>query len=180
MMLLASLLLAACAWPLATARLIDLGYAKHVPTQVINTTCGHQVAVYRNIRFANPPTGNLRFRSPDTHLSPIPGIQDGHHDGKLACISTVPWNFPFPDLAGTTFGQEDCLFLDVYVPEGVNPGDDVPVVHWFVGSAYAFGGKEYFADPAGLFERMFETHAGKFIFVANNYRYASKSSSRSR
>ena len=62
------------------------------------------------------------------------------------------------------------MFLDVYVPEGVKEGDDVPVLHFFVGSAYAFGSKDHWFNPMGLFEWMFEKYDGKFIFVANNYR----------
>ncbi len=78
---------------------------------------------------------------------------------------------PFPDINGTTFGGEDCLFLDVFVPEGVKPGDNVPVLHWFVGSAYAFGSKEFLTDPMGIFDQMHLASKGKFIFVSNNYRY---------
>lgn len=151
--------------------LIDLGYAKHVPTSVNNTASGRKVSIYKNIRFANSPTGGLRFRHPDTHLPAEHETQDGNHPPmSLDCISSAPQSVPFPDLAGRTWGQEDCLFLDVYVPEGVEEGDDVPVLHFFVGSAYAFGSKDHWFSPMGLFEHMFEKYDGKFIFVANNYR----------
>jgi hypothetical protein len=148
---------------------IDLGYAKHIPTYVNETTSGHKVSIYKNIRFGNPPTKELRWRRADTDLPVVEEIQDGNIQSP-SCISSAPSQVPFPGLNGTTWGQEDCLFLDVYVPEGVKPGDDVPVFHWFHGSAYAFGSKDIWTSPMGLFEQMHELHAGKFIFVANNYR----------
>lgn len=153
-------------------RLVDLGYAKHVPTFVNKTVSGHKVTIYKNIRFAKEPTGNLRFRAPDTRLPKVNGVQDGKVPwASTSCVSSAPGYVPFPDINGTTWGREDCLFLDVYVPDGVKPGDDVPVLHNFFGSAYAFGSKDIMFSPMGLFDRMFEDHAGKFIFVTNNYRF---------
>lgn len=151
--------------------LVDLGYAKHIPTSTNTTTSGYNVSIYKNIRFAKPPTGDLRFRKPNTDLPYVEGVEDGRAAwGARDCISSAPAYVPFPGLNGTTWGHEDCLFLDVYVPEGVKPGDNVPVLHFFYGSAYAFGSKEISFNPLGLFDHMFEEHGGKFIFVANNYR----------
>lgn len=153
-----------------TPGLVDLGYAKHVPTYINTTSSGHRVAIYENIRFANPPTGDLRFRAPDTNLPIVQGIQDGRVPwASRDCIASAPSYLPLP--VNGTWGHEDCLFLDVYVPEGVRLGDNVPVLHYFFGSAYAFGSKNVMVSPMGLFERMFAENAGKFIFVINNYRY---------
>ena len=46
--------------------LVDLGYAKHVPSFTNTTDSGKNVTIYRDIRFGNPPVGDLRFRRPDT------------------------------------------------------------------------------------------------------------------
>ncbi|KAI9155470.1 lipase [Paramyrothecium foliicola] len=148
--------------------LVDLGYAKHVPTSINTTSSGHKVSIYRNIRFANAPTGDLRFRWPDTKLKRMNGIQNGA--GSRSCIASAPSYIPVPGVSGTTYGQEDCLFLDVYVPEGVRPGDKVPVLHYIHGGSYAFGSKEFMYNPLGLFDHMFRQDLGKFIIVANNYR----------
>ena len=150
---------------------MELGYAKHVPTFVNATDSGKNVTIYKNIRYGNPPIGNLRFRKPDTKLPRQDGIQDGHVPWRSrSCISTVPAGAPFPDINGTTWGHEDCLFLDVYVPKGVKPGDKVPVLHMFHGSAYTFLDKEAtdFFNPIGLFDGSEEENT--FIFVMNNYR----------
>lgn len=152
--------------------LVDLGYAKHIPTFINKTSSGLKVFIYKNIRFAKPPTGDLRFRWPNTDIDHTDGVQDGgaSWDGRN-CISSAPSSIPFPDISGRTWGQEDCLFLDVYVPEGVKPGDNVPVLHFIHGGAYAFGNKEFLTSPMGLFDHMFQQNLGRFIFVINNYRY---------
>ncbi|KAK0625939.1 carboxyl ester lipase [Immersiella caudata] len=152
------------------AGLIDLGYAKHIPTDTYTTPSGRNISIYKNIRFAKPPTGDLRFRLPDTRIAKISGIQDGKvgDEQSTHCISSMPAAAPFPPYNGTTWGSEDCLFLDVWVPDDIKPRDKVPVLHWFVGSAYAFGSKDMFVSPTGLFDMMDEDTS--FIFAANNYR----------
>ena len=91
---------------------------------------------------------------------------------------------PFPPINGTHWGQEDCLFLNVLVPEGVKEGDNIPVVHWIHGGAFAFGSKENsgafpssgtdktYRNPPymGLFNRI-SFPDEKFILVASNYRW---------
>lgn len=159
----------ATAEPTSNQDLIDLGYARHVPTLVNETASGRKIRTYKNIRFANAPTGDLRFRLADTDLPMNDGIQNGEvPDLANDCISSAPAAAPFPPYNGTTWGKEDCLFLDVYVPDDVKPDDDVPVLHWIVGSAYAFGSKDMFVHPMGLFDLMGEDK--KFIYVAHNYR----------
>ncbi|KAF2185571.1 putative lipase 2 [Zopfia rhizophila CBS 207.26] len=148
---------------------IDLGYTKHIPTFVNTTLFGRRVSIYKNVRFTNPPTGDLRFQKPDTDLPNTQGIQDGHVPwGSADCITSAPAAIPFPDINGTAWGHEDCLFLDVYVPKGVQPGDQVPVLHYFIGTPYAFGSKEMFSNPMGLFDSASEE--SKTIFVVDNYR----------
>ncbi|KAB8233433.1 Alpha/Beta hydrolase protein [Aspergillus alliaceus] len=149
---------------------ISLGYATHAPTFINTTESGTKVGLYNNIRFAQPPTGNLRFRKPVTPPLPEGGIQDGRDRLSTSdCVSSVNAQAPFPDINGTAWGQEDCLFLNVWVPEGVREGDNVPVLHWLHGSAWAFGSKDMFGDAFGLMD-LIEEKEDKFIFVASNYR----------
>ncbi|KAH7013775.1 carboxylesterase [Ilyonectria destructans] len=135
---------------------VNLGYAIHMPTFINSTRSGRCISIYNNIRFANAPINNLRFRKPHTNIP------------NTDCIASAPAGAPFPTVNGTTWGHEDCLFLDVYEPEDVRPGDNVPVLHFFFGSAYAFGNKDLWFNPLGLFD--LGGHNSNFIFVANNYR----------
>ena len=71
----------------------------------------------------------------------------------------------------------DCLFLDVYVPAAAvkDPSLKLPVISWFFGGAFIFGGKDSyghlvpFYDGTGLIQQS----AGNVIFVASNYRVGS-------
>lgn len=148
---------------------VDLGYAVHVPTQVSNLTSGLKYADYYNIRFAQPPLGDLRFRKPEVPPPTQNGIQNGSAGlFETNCVSSVPPHVPIPK-NGTAWGQEDCLYLNVRVPEGVKEGDNVPVLHWLYGSQFAFGMKEFSGDALGVYEDMFGEDQ-KFIYVASNYR----------
>lgn len=73
-----------------------------------------------------------------------------------------------PGMNGSTWGSEDCLFLDVMVPEGVDIESPVPVLHWVFGGGYITGSKDWGGYPAALFDRM--ELDGKFIVVSSNYR----------
>ncbi|KAL8836944.1 MAG: hypothetical protein Q9170_002705 [Blastenia crenularia] len=137
--------------------------------------------VFKNIRFAASPTGSLRWASPSPP-SPESGTQDGSY-GPIciqAPIQTPQLLNPSPingtgiPLPSLKKASEDCLFLDVYVPAKAvtNPGLGLPVVSWFYGGAYIFGGKDQaegvlpFYDGTGLIQES----DGNVIFVASNYR----------
>ena len=171
---------------------IDLGYAKHAPSWTNQTTHGTTLLNYNNIRYAQPPVGELRFHKPVTPPPDSVGISFGNittsPDGFLPpgpepplsfpsswqtdCISSATVGNPFPLLNGTTWGAEDCLFLDVIVPEGTKPDDKLPVLHWSVGSAFAFGSKDWTGfglNTYGLWNRPLGL-PDEFIIVTHNYR----------
>ncbi|CAZ86417.1 unnamed protein product [Tuber melanosporum] len=144
--------------------IVDLGYVKQQATSYNKT---YDFYHFRNIRYAAPPLGNLRFRKPQPPL-PQTGIQNGDipllksvcHQNPLSFLSFLPDRF------GADFGVEDCLYLDVYVPASVNPGDDVPVLTWVYGGGYAIGSKEMWGDPA----RLIQSADKPIIYVSMNYR----------
>ncbi|KAL8667906.1 MAG: hypothetical protein Q9202_000371 [Teloschistes flavicans] len=148
------------------------------------------IYVFKNIRFAAAPVGDLRWAKP---ASPTPesSVQDGSY-GPI-CIQTP---LEGPQLTGpgasSPIGQalnqflagipipafkaaaEDCLFLDVYVPATAveNPSVRLPVISWFYGGAYLFGAKDQF-DPVLPFYHgtgLLQESGGNVIFVASNYR----------
>ncbi|KAL8951799.1 MAG: hypothetical protein Q9222_002248 [Ikaeria aurantiellina] len=146
--------------------------------------------VFKNIRFAAPPTVSLRW-APPAAPSPESTVQDGSYGPT--CIQAP---IQGPQLSGpgasSPFGKalnqflagipvpslqpasEDCLFLDVYVPRKAveDPSLKLPVINWIFGGAFTFGAKDQaepvlpFYDGAGLLQQS----GGNVIFVAGNYR----------
>ena len=73
--------------------------------------------------------------------------------------------------------SEDCLFLDVYVPEkifesaqGQLTGVGAPILLWIFGGGYVFGSKEYWGDPGTLIKSSLDDHSEGIIFISINYR----------
>jgi hypothetical protein len=85
---------------------IDLGYVKQQATSY-NETYGFHI--FRNVRYAAPPLGDLRFRKPQPPLS-----QDAIQNGDIpypqdVCYQTYPPFLAFLMPPEETFGSEDCL-----------------------------------------------------------------------
>ena len=87
--------------------IIDLGYVKQQATEYNQT---YDFFHFRNIRYAAPPLGDLRFRKPQPPLSQA-GIQNGDISFlESACHQAVPPNIDVgPNPLGDNFGVEDCL-----------------------------------------------------------------------
>ncbi|KAI9824842.1 MAG: hypothetical protein M1819_000794 [Sarea resinae] len=168
---------------------VDLGYAIHRAT-TFNTT--DQTFQFRNIRYAAPPIGDLRFQKPQlpgTNRSA--GIQTG--EVGLVCPQSIPsWIIPaaegllginatklglpsitIPGLDIPLVETEDCLFLDVYVPANVfqekDNGKGAPVIAWIFGGGYVANDK-LTTLPGGLMNISESTGSEGAIFVALNYR----------
>merc|ERR1711959_187033 len=102
-----------------------LGKVSHgVKRGVPNVTCN----AYYGVPYAEPPTGNLRFASPQPWSAqfPEPGF-DATKPGR-SC----------PQLAGTD-GDEDCLNLNVFTPAASRPGSDHNVMIFIHGGAFVVG-----------------------------------------
>jgi carboxylesterase type B len=126
--------------------------------------------VFTNIRFAAPPTGDLRWKKP-IPPAPISGIQDGKSGYSCKQIlpkrglnfvgsyNEEPWATSVDELIGGTgsalwpyftTSSEDCLFLDVYVPAKLikNPSArKVPVMNWIYGGAVSKCSKTWITSP---------------------------------
>ena len=102
----------------------------------MNSTSLHNIsyAIYANIRFAQPPTGANRFRKPQLPIPVNETVQDGvvGQNATDCVIYIPPWLPIAPGVNGTGWGSEDCLFLDVKVPQGLQ-GQKLPVLHWLYG-----------------------------------------------
>ncbi|KAL8895702.1 MAG: hypothetical protein Q9207_008054 [Kuettlingeria erythrocarpa] len=132
--------------------------------------------VFKNIRFAAPPVGNLRWAKPAPPTQES-GVQDGSY-GPI-CVQTPlpglqltgPGDIPAPSFKEAS---EDCLFLDVYVPAKAieDPSLRLPVISWFHGGAYTFGAKDQVEPVLPLYDGtgLLQQSGGNVIFVVSNYR----------
>jgi carboxylesterase type B len=96
-----------------------------------------QVYVFKNIRYAKNPTGNLRWRKPEPPEK-FTEIQDD--TSPRACTQTIMKNVTTAigsKIVGP--GREDCLFLDLVVPKTVieKPSAKLPVLTWIHGGYYS-------------------------------------------
>jgi para-nitrobenzyl esterase len=118
------------------------------------------IRVFRGVPYAQPPSGELRFRPP---VAPEPwlGTRDATSFGPAAPQHSLPW-FGWISAAGRAHG-EDCLSLNVWTP-GLD-GARRPVLVWIHGGGFLVGaGSTALYDGADLARR------GDAVVVTFNYR----------
>ena len=111
---------------------------------------------FLGIPYAAPPLGDRRWTPPQPH---------GHWHGVLKATQ-LGNQCPQLDSFGDEFGDEDCLFLNVYTPgpkTGQKSGHGLPVMVWIHGGNLTFWSGGLF-DPTPLVEK------GGVIVVTINYR----------
>lgn len=120
------------------------------------------IAVWKGIRYAQAPTGELRWRSP-VASSAHDGVRDAFEFGAAAPQSPNP----AVPLGADTVTDEDCLFLNVWAPWGADAatGAPRPVMVWVHGGAYTFGSA---SQP--LFDGRALVQSGDLVLVSINYR----------
>ncbi len=175
----------------------------------IQSTAGYYN--FSNIRYAQPPVGELRFRAPVAPSGRNITIDNGSI-GRIcpqanpawyliaaqfvpAYLTGQPFNLTAAEgaLAGASSKlppqdprtTEDCLFLDVVVPQNIfkkatkeSRNDDkksncgAPVLVWIYGGGYTAGEKTGFGtyNPAGLLKASQASGSEGVVYVALNYR----------
>ena len=125
------------------------------PSATYQGVAGNGITMFRGIRYASAPTGALRFAAP-TPPAPIAGTIAATQFG-----SSCPQS---PSAFGTASTDEDCLFLNVYVPgASVSSANSLPVMVFFHGGAFIYGeGSDY--DPTAM------AIEGHVVVVTINYR----------
>ena len=151
---------------------------------MLTSTQGRNIFAYRSIPYAQPPIGDLRFKKPKA-VEPWSSVLEAHFMTP-ACgtvcnmiikflpfrLSTCfflaqPTEVPFR----TMTGQEDCLYLNVFVPETGKGADfvcnpffigfqyclfsevkDLPVMVWFHGGGFVSGQASMYG-PEHLMDR---------------------------
>lgn len=154
---------------------------------------------FSNIRYAAPPLGELRFTKPEKPAVNRSVVNTGSY-GPICPQANPAWEAIAAEwiplyLSGnqTTFNEsqfatssnstalpaqdprtnEDCLFLDVFVPQSVfenRGGYGAPVAVWIYGGGYTAGSKVSSGSPAGLLARSEGAQESGLIYVAMNYR----------
>lgn len=110
------------------------------------------------IPFAKPPIGKLRFRTPEP-IGEWEGVQGISEEKSPSCPQ---WYFPFPGF-NSSVTEEDCLYLNIYVPGQISPTRNLSVMVWIHGGGFIFGAaNQYKPQPMVL--------KGDVIVVTINYR----------
>ena len=109
------------------------------------TTAGSAIA-FRGIPYARPPVGELRWQPPQPPL-PWQGVREALQPGSACTQRTsglIPFIAPMAQAYGSNFEQppikssEDCLYLDVWVPEWPVKRA-LPVMVWLHGGSNTVG-----------------------------------------
>lgn len=117
------------------------------------------VTTYKGIPYAAPPVGEYRWRPPQ----PVRPWQ-----GELDATSFAPnaAQAGWPRQAGTIAkgSSEDCLYLNLWLPAGIQSIDKLPIMVWIYGGGFVGGSA---ADPTTSGEEY--AHQG-VILITFNYR----------
>ncbi|KAI9728737.1 MAG: hypothetical protein M1828_002843 [Chrysothrix sp. TS-e1954] len=139
----------------AASLAIDLGY--DVYQGVHNTTTG--LNTWKGIRYAEPPLGKLRWQAPRAptlnRTSLLPALAYGD-----ACPQSYSNAISGP--INGTFGNEDCLFLNVWARPNAT---ELPVLVWIHGGGYGQGD-----DAEYDMSRLTDLNKGNFIAISFQYR----------
>jgi para-nitrobenzyl esterase len=132
---------------------------------VVETTYGPvrgvdrgNVKVWKGVRYAAPPVGDLRWRAPQPP-EPWTTVADASRFGFVCpqpTLPVVPLDLGAPE-------DEDCLYLNIWSSTG--PGDKKPVMVWVHGGAYVLGSA---GQP--LYDGTVLASSGDAVIVTVNYR----------
>jgi len=105
---------------------------------------GKQFRSFQGIPFAAPPVDSLRFAPPQP-VEPWDDVLDVSGDADIQCSQ---YGFISDGGAPEVSGSEDCLYLNVYVPEGAGVEENLPVMMWIFGGYFDAGGNQWWAYGA--------------------------------
>ena len=120
--------------------------------KVLKTLTGLEITWYPGIPYAEPPVGDLRFQVA-RRKSSWTGVLEGRE--RVKCVQASSFNVD---------GEEDCLYLNIWVPETRNSTQLLPVMVWIHGGFFLFGSGD---AEYQSFHRLVEKNV---IVVSINYR----------
>ncbi|KAJ3444459.1 carboxylesterase [Anaeramoeba flamelloides] len=113
----------------------EFHYVETSKGKVLGKQTESNLVEYLGIRYAQPPTGAYRFQPP----------QDLETDSYPLQFDSVSGSQPGNDcpqpsqVDGKPYGDEDCLFLNVWTPAGVNNTSNLPVFFFIHGGGLFLG-----------------------------------------
>ncbi len=113
-----------------------------------------QVRAYLGIPYADDTSGDNRWQPPNAKAK---------FATKYQATSFGPECPQVKDLE--VYGSEDCLSLNIWVPDGAKQGDNKAVMLWIHGGAFLFG-----ASWTGIYDGAYTAAAEDVIVVSINYR----------
>ncbi|KXT02674.1 hypothetical protein AC578_1170 [Pseudocercospora eumusae] len=140
----------------ASAIEIDLGYS--IYRGISNSTSG--LNIYKGIRFAEAPTGRLRWQAPRAPVLNRSAVIDASEYASICPQQSAATATIRP--SNQTGASEDCLYLNVWSPR--NATSPMPVFVWIHGGGYGAGSS--IADPS----EMINTSGNNFVAVSVQYR----------
>ena len=139
-----------------------MNYARTVATEyglvrgIVRDGCEE----YLGIPYAQPPVGELAFKHP---VPPEPW--DGVRDAVRGSINPVQGK----GRSTILFDGRDCLYMNIFVPQGLAP--DAPVMVWFYGGSYANGGVGRFREDGDELSYDMALFAKETKTVCVNFNY---------
>lgn len=129
-----------------------------IPQGTLAGTADGGISVFKDIPFAAPPIGDLRWRVPQP-ASNWSGVRDASKFGAICMQAPRPKGMAYEKLPES----EDCLSLNIWSPN-IAPGTKLPVMVWIYGGAFRGGG-----SAMSIYDGMELAQHG-VIVVTLNYR----------
>lgn len=148
-----SSLLTICYQPDHQGPHVNLGYATYV-----GTTLDSGINRFLGMRYAAPPVGDLRWRAPTA-----PPTSTRRQQAKQFGPICLGISAAYP----SSSEDEDCLFVNVWAPKGLNTTSNLPVWLFIQGGGYVTNSN---ANWDG--EEVIQRSGNSIVFVNFNYRVA--------
>eukprot|EP00762_Andalucia_godoyi_P001577 ANDGO_00260.mRNA.1 Crystal protein len=116
------------------------------------------VRAFLGIPFARPPVGEYRWTNPEA-----PAAWTEPYNATYQRASCYQPCIPALGNCGLQL-SEDCLYLDIYTPSDLQPGEQLPVFFWIYGGAFIFGSIAQQQYRGSTFASM------RAVYVAAQYR----------